>query len=348
MGARDAQQHRRQRHQRAPRCVPALHHPPPAPAPSALPVPQTKRAVEAAFKAPLEELFESFEAAPLASGSIAQVHRARLLVGGCTQEVAVKVRRAVCGGSLWEQPYRVFQRGANDECCCPRPSVACCPRTHARINPSICPCPPPAPPCPALPPPPLLPSGASPGRGPPDLAGLPAAAPAGGAHSARAQPEGALGQGGWARQVAAGGAERACHPLPSPAIPSSRLPSLRQHRGCQHPASPLHFDPRPLQSLNLAESVSQFSHTMAAQADLRIEAAHLRRAFANFSSVTSSVHVPRTVEGASPGGRGGGGLLRGAGRKENVVFCFVLEIRRTGQARAAALSSCCWCLVCFL
>ena len=304
--------------------------------------------MEAAFKAPLEELFESFEAAPLASGSIAQVHRARLLVGGCTQEVAVKVRRAVCGGSLWEQPYRVFQRGANDECCCPRPSVACCPRTHARINPSICPCPPPAPPCPALPPPPLLPSGASPGRGPPDLAGLPAAAPAGGAHSARAQPEGALGQGGWARQVAAGGAERACHPLPSPAIPSSRLPSLRQHRGCQHPASPLHFDPRPLQSLNLAESVSQFSHTMAAQADLRIEAAHLRRAFANFSSVTSSVHVPRTVEGASPGGRGGGGLLRGAGRKENVVFCFVLEIRRTGQARAAALSSCCWCLVCFL
>ncbi|PSC71628.1 putative serine threonine-kinase abkC isoform A [Micractinium conductrix] len=132
---------------------------------------ETKRAVEAAFKAPLEELFESFEAAPLASGSIAQVHRARLLVGGCTQEVAVKVRHPGVARQIWQD----FQ---------------------------------------------LL-----------------------------------------------------------------------------RPLAALTAHVRSLRSLNLAESVSQFSHTMAAQADLRIEAAHLRRAFANFSSVTSSVHVPRTVEG---------------------------------------------------
>lgn len=55
--------------------------------PAALPCPcsapvhsfrHTRRAVEAAFGKPLRELFESFDPKPLASGSIAQVHRATL------------------------------------------------------------------------------------------------------------------------------------------------------------------------------------------------------------------------------------------------------------------------------
>jgi aarF domain-containing kinase len=54
---------------------------------------------------------------------------------------------------------------------------------------------------------------------------------------------------------------------------------------------------RSLRSLNLSDSVSQFSHTMTAQADLRVEAAHLRRFYRNFRAVTSSVHVPRPLEG---------------------------------------------------
>ncbi|HEY0430613.1 MAG TPA: AarF/UbiB family protein [Pyrinomonadaceae bacterium] len=46
--------------------------------------------VEAAFERPLDDLFESFDLEPVASASIAQVHRARLKDG---REVAVKVRR---------------------------------------------------------------------------------------------------------------------------------------------------------------------------------------------------------------------------------------------------------------
>jgi ubiquinone biosynthesis protein len=51
---------------------------------------QTPKIIEAAFGRPLHELFEAFELEPLASASIAQVHRARLKDG---LEVAVKVRR---------------------------------------------------------------------------------------------------------------------------------------------------------------------------------------------------------------------------------------------------------------
>lgn len=40
--------------------------------------------------------------------------------------------------------------------------------------------------------------------------------------------------------------------------------------------------PIPAQGLSLEQSVSQFSHTMTAQADLRVEAAHLRRFLHNF------------------------------------------------------------------
>jgi len=46
--------------------------------------------IETAFERPLHELFDSFDLEPIASASIAQVHRARLKDG---REVAVKVRR---------------------------------------------------------------------------------------------------------------------------------------------------------------------------------------------------------------------------------------------------------------
>ncbi len=51
---------------------------------------ETRRAVAAAYGAPLETVFESFDTSPLGSGSIAQVYRARL--AGEPADVAVKVR----------------------------------------------------------------------------------------------------------------------------------------------------------------------------------------------------------------------------------------------------------------
>ena len=50
----------------------------------------TRRQVEEAFRRPLEAVFESFDEKPVASASIAQVHRAVLRGSGRT--VAVKVR----------------------------------------------------------------------------------------------------------------------------------------------------------------------------------------------------------------------------------------------------------------
>ena len=44
----------------------------------------TRAAVEGAFRRPLEELFDEFDAAPVASGSIAQVHRAVLSARGAS------------------------------------------------------------------------------------------------------------------------------------------------------------------------------------------------------------------------------------------------------------------------
>ena len=65
----------------------------------------TKFALEQAFGMRLEEMFESIEKAPVASGSIGQIHRAMLSkkgakVTGCTpgQVVAVKVSARVKDG----------------------------------------------------------------------------------------------------------------------------------------------------------------------------------------------------------------------------------------------------------
>ena len=51
-----------------------------------------------------------------------------------------------------------------------------------------------------------------------------------------------------------------------------------------------------LQGLSLEQSVSQFSHTMTAQADLRVEAAHLRRFLHNFGGMKGSITSPEPVE----------------------------------------------------
>ena len=54
---------------------------------------------------------------------------------------------------------------------------------------------------------------------------------------------------------------------------------------------------RALKGLSLKESVSQFSSTMTAQADLRVECAHLRRFYNNFASVSQSVTPPYPFPG---------------------------------------------------
>ena len=80
---------------------------------------------------------------------------------------------------------------------------------------------------------------------------------------------------------------------------------------CRVPATPALILPPPpfplppRQSLNLADSVSQFSHTMTAQCDLRVEAAHLHRFYANFRRLAGSVVVPRAFNGACAARRRG-------------------------------------------
>ena len=84
-----------------------------------------------------------------------------------------------------------------------------------------------------------------------------------------------------------------CSTLP-PFLAPPPAHSLR--RRVSHPTA--HPRPHPsAQSLNLSDSVSQFSHTMTAQTDLRVEAEHLRRFYNNFAAVGSSVRVPRPLEG---------------------------------------------------
>ena len=53
------------------------------------PFDSVKKTVEEEFGKPIEEIFERFDETPVASASIGQVHRARLIDGG---DVAVKVR----------------------------------------------------------------------------------------------------------------------------------------------------------------------------------------------------------------------------------------------------------------
>ncbi|CAK9180599.1 unnamed protein product [Ilex paraguariensis] len=65
----------------------------------------TKKTIERAFGRKLSEIFEDFEEAPVASGSIAQVHRASLRYQYCDREikpmlVAVKVRHPGVGESI--------------------------------------------------------------------------------------------------------------------------------------------------------------------------------------------------------------------------------------------------------
>lgn len=55
-----------------------------------------------------------------------------------------------------------------------------------------------------------------------------------------------------------------------------------------------------LRGFSLQESLAQFSATMTAQADLRVEAAHVRRFGRNFASVSSSVVWPTIVESVPP------------------------------------------------
>lgn len=54
---------------------------------------------------------------------------------------------------------------------------------------------------------------------------------------------------------------------------------------------------RSLKGLSLKSSLEQFSATMTAQTDLRVESAHLRRFFRNFIAVRSSVTPPFPLPG---------------------------------------------------
>ena len=54
---------------------------------------------------------------------------------------------------------------------------------------------------------------------------------------------------------------------------------------------------RSLRGLNLKASLEQFSATMTAQTDLRVESAHLRRFFRNFAAVRSAVTPPFPLPG---------------------------------------------------
>ena len=46
-----------------------------------------------------------------------------------------------------------------------------------------------------------------------------------------------------------------------------------------------------LKGISLEDTVGQFNHTMTAQCDLRVEAAHLERFYNNFAGVASQVCV---------------------------------------------------------
>jgi hypothetical protein len=92
---------------------------------------------------------------------------------------------------------------------------------------------------------------------------------------------------------------------PKPPWPEARCCCLGSTLDPQ-PPGPEAFCCYRSQGLSLKASVEQFSHTMTAQADLRVEAAHLRRFYANFwpvrDSVSLSVHPSfyRSLVGTCP------------------------------------------------
>ena len=64
-----------------------------------------------------------------------------------------------------------------------------------------------------------------------------------------------------------------------------------RHQGCEL------VQVKSLRSLNLKGSLEQFSATMTAQTDLRVEAVHLRRFFRNFVGVRQAVTPPFPLPG---------------------------------------------------
>ncbi len=65
-----------------------------------VPFPEIREQIERSLAADLDELFESFETTPLAAASIAQVHRATLMVDGRSRQVVVKVQRPSIGATI--------------------------------------------------------------------------------------------------------------------------------------------------------------------------------------------------------------------------------------------------------
>ena len=134
------------------------------------PMQQTRREILRSFGRPVEDIFEAFEHEPLASGSVAQVHRALYRKNGRIVPVIVKVRHPNVGQQI-HQDFQILK----------------------------------------------------------PIAGM-----------------------------------------------ASRIPTLK--------------------NLPLRESVSQFSNTMTAQTDFRVEAAHIRRFGQNFESVKNAIVIPRVIE----------------------------------------------------
>lgn len=306
--------------------------------------------MESSLGSTLEDLFLSFESRPLASGSIAQVHRARLLVDGRPHEVAVKVRRQgpatqgrqhalgtpVCA----QKPGGLLDQGAPDTWAramlpaIPAARPAC---VHA---------------CPACPtalrrPPVQVRHPGVAERIWQDFQLLrPLAALTRRIRSLRVSDEqeaishmrAALQPGpsgfwstAWPQQSTPcmprlrgplasaylSAVSPAQHHTSSDVLPGQlhilHVPLTSEHSESTRPAPrPPRLPPRS-QSLNLSDSVAQFSHTMTAQADLRVEAQHLRRFHANFCGATSSVHVPRPLEGELPRGAAPRGQAETAG-----------------------------------
>lgn len=152
----------------------------------------TKREVESAFGVPLHQLFDSFDPAPLASGSIAQVHKATLR--NSKVKAALAAARHQRQQQLGRWGARLFGRNPGSQAIPDEPIIEVIVKVaHPNVASQI----------------------AQDFR---LLSGLSAAA--------------------------------------------ARLPVLR--------------------GLSLRESVSQFSHTMTAQTDLRVEATHALRFYNNF------------------------------------------------------------------